>query len=56
MGISDDYWLIVEAAKKDDRLSGLLVAWKKAKSCNDKRRIIAHFKAMQREMECQEVQ
>jgi len=43
-----------EAAKEDDRLSGLLVAWKKAKSCAAKRGIIAHFKIMMREIEkCQ---
>ena len=54
VGLSDDYWLMSEAAKEDDRLSGLLVAWKKAKSCAAKRGIIAHFKIMMREIEkCQ---
>ena len=56
MGIVDDYNLIVSVSKGTDKYDHLLLEWRRAKNCHDKRKVVSKFKMIQRELKCQEEQ
>lgn len=54
MGLSDDFWEMQDAARRDNRLSGLIIAWKRAKNCAEKRTIVQHFRDIQRKIQLEQ--